>query len=93
MKVTKHYCDKCKKETDSNLLREFVIGLRNWGCRNYLGVDKSYELCKACCEKMGMVERVVEGDKVVTRDLDIKDRLYSLAVELYEEIGRETMEG
>ena len=87
MQVTKYYCDKCKKEVGSNTdLKQLAICERS--ASSYSWCEKlELSLCSSCCEKLGLIKRVIKDGKIVEETQDIKDKWFDVMVELIEELG------
>jgi len=86
MQEIKYSCDGCKKKVEGRekLLPIMIKSL--YGHATYQYEEKCFELCEKCREKIGMVRRVVEDDKLVSEKMDTKDKLYEIVCEIVNEL-------
>ena len=86
MQITKYYCDKCKKEVKkAKDLKELGICVRTSG---YSWTDLiRLSLCSGCCEKFGLIKKVIKGDKIVDEPQNIKDKLFDVMADVIDEAG------
>ena len=84
MKKEIYSCDKCGKKVDSaKELHELKLEFGSY-CRTEF--SKRMDLCSSCCEKLGLVKRVVKDDKVVDEIQTVQDKLYDICVEIIKEV-------
>lgn len=85
-------CDKCKKTVDKEQdLNSVDI---EWGhCRrkSYQYSDKiRMDLCDQCCVKIGMMrQEIKDGDKIVNKPIELKEKLFDVMADLVHEIHEE----
>ena len=87
MKQEKYFCDKCKKEVSYNELSSIVIEFKNFDYRS--GSRNSYDLCPTCCEKLGLIKRVIKENKIIQEAQDIKEKLYDIFYQMIEDIRQQ----
>ena len=84
---TTYRCDKCKKQVESaDKLLGLAIGARRGA---YCAFDESLaiDLCPSCCEKVGIIRRIIKNDQVVNEPIKLKDRLYDVFADIIKELG------
>lgn len=88
MKVTRYFCDKCKKEVEkSDDLKIANLGFDcyytcSWGTQSFVNSSK-LELCEPCSLKLGLIKSIGER---VHNEPTIKDKLYDVFCELVKEL-------
>lgn len=78
--ITKHYCDKCKKETPQNELLNVKIEI---SAQSYSYADKrtqfvSKDVCPNCAVKVGFIRQEVRENKVANVIKTTPEQLYDL---------------
>ena len=80
MQTVTFSCDQCKaKVADRNELIGVKLG---YGGYQYSRIEKTFDLCPKCAEKLGFIKRVIKDEKIVNEFQDLKDRLYEVIAEV-----------
>lgn len=84
-----HFCDMCKNQVESGKDLRVV----SYGIYNYThGFDPQcpkfkIDMCAACREKIGLVERVIKNDQIVERDVKTTaENFFAVLVKLHYEL-------
>jgi hypothetical protein len=87
-----YFCDKCGEQVnEAKELHRVIVAQQTYSCygSTYDVVKISYDLCKSCREKIGLVE---ERPKEYEEAASLESRLFDIMAELVADVSQQKAE-